>query len=211
MDDTFPEQGDFSPDLPDDDQMAIDEAMAHEAYLNEHHPLHKTQVAKVQALFKAKYPEPEGGESPPEGFGSPHAGPQPSEQTFSPISGLEGIELPPMPEGQEWDTSALQSFIPIAKELGFSDYELQAELEAFVAGVSRFEPISYSEDEGIAALNEQWGQSAAGIVKLAQEYINSLPDQTRAKLVSWLESTQLGNHPRIVAALARRGKKVATA
>jgi hypothetical protein len=194
--------GEFTPpDASDERQMAIDEAMAHEAYLDEHHPLHKSQVAKVQAMFLEKYPE---NESAMEGPGAP----QPPQETVSPIS---GIEMPPMPEGQEWDETALQSFIPIAKELGFSDDELQTELEAFVAGASRFDPVSYSEEEGIEALNERWGQSAAGIVKLAQEYINGLPDQTRGKLVNWLETTQLGNHPRIVEALARRGKKVATA
>jgi hypothetical protein len=202
MEDTYPEQGDFTPDAPDERQMAIDEAMADPAYLDEHHPLHKNQVAKVQAMFQEKYPE----DHP--AVDSRDELPPPPEEKVSPLT---GIEMPEMPQGHQWDEAALKSFIPIAKELGMSDEELQTELEVFVAGASRFDPISYSEDEGIAALNERLGQSAGSIVKLAQEYINGLPDQTRAKLVNWLETTQLGNHPRIIETLARRGKKISTA
>jgi hypothetical protein len=194
------ELGQFTPpEAPDERQVAIDEAMADPAYLDEHHPLHKTQVAKVMQMFQEKYPENQPAVDSPD-----ELPPKPEE----PVSPLPGIEMPEMPQGQEWDGAALQSFIPIAKELGMSDEELQIELEAFVAGASRFDPVSYSEDEGIEALNERWGQGAAGIVKLAQEYINSLPAGTRTKLVSWLETTQLGNHPRIIETLARRGKMI---
>ena len=192
MDDNIPEQGDFTPDLPDPLQMEIDELQAHESYLNESHPMHKVTLQKVTQLYRQKYPEPTGPESPP-------GTPQPPEKTPSPIP---GVELPELPGG--WDEDALKAFAPIAREMGFSDEELKMELESFAAGTSRFDPTEYDVDSGISALNERWGQGAAGIVRAAQEYIASLPAGTRAKLEDWLESTGLGSHPKVIESLARR-------
>lgn len=192
-------QGDFIPDAVDAVQMEIDQLQADPSYLDPSHPMHKVTVQKVTQLFQQKYPE-EGQAGPEQPPGSPQP---PQKEAVSPIP---GIELPELPTG-EWDLDAIKGFIPIAREMGLNNEEIGLELQAFAAGGSRFDPVSFSEDEGIDALNERWGKGAANIVRQAQEYINSLPAGTKEKLVSWLETTGFGNHPKIIEALARRGTR----
>lgn len=119
-----------------------------------------------------------------------------------------------IPEGMELDKGAMDTFKPIAKELGLSQDQAQKLVDVYSNANADAQSTLATQ---IDALHESWKQEVKddpilGGVKFdetiatARTFINGYGDQ---KLTDVLNETGLGNHPAVVKLFYKLGRSVA--
>ncbi|WQY99866.1 peptidase [Salmonella phage VB_ST_E15] len=115
-------------------------------------------------------------------------------------------------EGQELDTSALEQFEPIARELNLTNEQAQKMVDLY--GSKIMPMVQQQQVEAWQKTTEQWaadvkadkeigGDKLTANLSAAQRALEQFGDP---ELKEYLDSTGLGNHPALVKAFIKVGK-----
>ncbi|HFI7734314.1 TPA: peptidase [Escherichia coli] len=115
-------------------------------------------------------------------------------------------------EGQELDTSALEQFEPIARELNLTNEQAQKMVDLY--GTKIMPMVQQQQAEAWQKTTEQWaadvkadkeigGDKLTANLSAAQRALEQFGDP---ELKEYLDSTGLGNHPALVKAFIKVGK-----
>jgi len=115
-------------------------------------------------------------------------------------------------EGQELDTSALEQFEPIARELNLTNEQAQKMVDLY--GTKIMPMVQKQQAEAWQKTTEQWaadvkadkeigGDKLTANLSAAQRALEQFGDP---ELKEYLDSTGLGNHPALVKAFIKVGK-----
>lgn len=115
-------------------------------------------------------------------------------------------------EGQELDTSALEQFEPIARELNLTNEQAQKMVDLY--GTKIMPMVQQQQAEAWQKTTEQWaadvkadkeigGDKLTANLSAAQRALDQFGDP---ELKEYLDSTGLGNHPALVKAFIKVGK-----
>lgn len=115
-------------------------------------------------------------------------------------------------EGQELDTSALEQFEPIAREMNLTNEQAQKMVDLY--GTKIMPMVQQQQVEAWQKTTEQWaadvkadkeigGDKLTGNLSAAQR---ALAQFGTPELKEYLEGTGLGNHPELVKAFVKIGK-----
>jgi hypothetical protein len=120
----------------------------------------------------------------------------------------DGYEAPKPPDGFELDKNVIGGFSKVAHEAGISKGAWAKLSSAFVAmELERHTAIqaerAKEKETGMAALKQEWGAAAERNIGLCQQVVN---DFGGPELKAYLNETGLGNHPKMVAFLAKMGQ-----
>jgi len=176
----------------------------------------------------ADAPAPAGGPAKPEGDkpqpgtegekpqdDKPADGDKPADKSDDkeqkPEGAPEKYEFKPA-EGQELDTSALEQFEPIARELNLTNEQAQKMVDLY--GTKIMPMVQQQQAEAWQKTTEQWaadvkadkeigGDKLTANLSAAQRALEQFGDP---ELKEYLDSTGLGNHPALVKAFIKVGK-----
>ncbi|WP_370602570.1 peptidase [Citrobacter cronae] len=115
-------------------------------------------------------------------------------------------------EGQELDTSALEQFEPIARELNLTNEQAQKMVDLY--GTKIMPMVQQQQAEAWQKTTEQWAADAKADKEIGGDKLTgNLSAAQRAlaqfgtpELKEYLEGTGLGNHPELVKAFIKIGK-----
>lgn len=133
------------------------------------------------------------------------------EKEQKPEGAPEKYEFKPA-EGQELDTSALEQFEPIARELNLTNEQAQKMVDLY--GTKIMPMVQQQQAEAWQKTTEQWaadvkadkeigGDKLTANLSAAQRALEQFGDP---ELKEYLDSTGLGNHPALVKAFIKVGK-----
>ncbi|GAL43039.1 peptidase [Citrobacter werkmanii] len=136
---------------------------------------------------------------------------KPDDKEQKPEGAPEKYEFKPA-EGQELDTSALEQFEPIARELNLSNEQAQKMVDLY--GTKILPMVQQQQTEAWQKTTEQWaadvkadkeigGDKLTENLSAAQRALDQFGDP---ELKEYLDSTGLGNHPALVKAFIKVGK-----
>lgn len=136
---------------------------------------------------------------------------KPDGKEQKPEGAPEKYEFKPA-EGQELDTSALEQFEPIARELNLSNEQAQKMVDLY--GTKILPMVQQQQTEAWQKTTEQWaadvkadkeigGDKLTANLSAAQRALDQFGDP---ELKEYLDSTGLGNHPALVKAFIKVGK-----
>ena len=119
-----------------------------------------------------------------------------------------------VPEGQELDKGAMDTFKPIAKELGLTQEQAQKLVDVYSGSTADASKVMM---EQIDALHQSWIQEVrddkelGGVkfdetISTARTFINGYGDE---KLTEVLNESGLGNHPAVVKLFYKLGRSMA--
>lgn len=147
--------------------------------------------------------------------GKPADGDKPADKSDDkeqkPEGAPEKYEFKPA-EGQELDTSALEQFEPIAREMNLTNEQAQKMVDLY--GTKIMPMVQQQQVEAWQKTTEQWaadvkadkeigGDKLTGNLSAAQR---ALAQFGTPELKEYLEGTGLGNHPELVKAFVKIGK-----
>lgn len=147
--------------------------------------------------------------------GKPADGDKPADKSDDkeqkPEGAPEKYEFKPA-EGQELDTSALEQFEPIAREMNLTNEQAQKMVDLY--GTKIMPMVQQQQVEAWQKTTEQWaadvkadkeigGDKLTGNLSAAQR---ALAQFGTHELKEYLEGTGLGNHPELVKAFVKIGK-----
>ncbi|EHW4465828.1 peptidase [Salmonella enterica subsp. enterica serovar Kottbus] len=147
--------------------------------------------------------------------GKPADGDKPADKSDDkeqkPEGAPEKYEFKPA-EGQELDTSALEQFEPIARELNLTNEQAQKMVDLY--GTKIMPMVQQQQAEAWQKTTEQWaadvkadkeigGDKLTANLSAAQRALEQFGDP---ELKEYLDSTGLGNHPALVKAFIKVGK-----
>lgn len=136
---------------------------------------------------------------------------KPDDKEQKPEGAPEKYEFKPA-EGQELDTSALEQFEPIAREMNLSNEQAQKMVDLY--GTKILPMVQQQQTEAWQKTTEQWaadvkadkeigGDKLTANLSAAQRALDQFGDP---ELKEYLDSTGLGNHPALVKAFIKVGK-----
>jgi hypothetical protein len=116
-----------------------------------------------------------------------------------------------LPDGVEVDTRALESFVPVAKQLNLTQDEAQALIDY---EAKRVEEFTTAQENSWTELKNEWKTATQSDKEIggpafdqslanAKKFINAYGTN---ELVEALNATGMGNHPEVIRAFARAGK-----
>lgn len=147
--------------------------------------------------------------------GKPADGDKPADKSDDkeqkPEGAPEKYEFKPA-EGQELDTSALEHFEPIAREMNLTNEQAQKMVDLY--GTKIMPMVQQQQVEAWQKTTEQWaadvkadkeigGDKLTANLSAAQRALEQFGDP---ELKEYLDSTGLGNHPALVKAFIKVGK-----
>ncbi|HGY4244435.1 TPA: peptidase [Citrobacter freundii] len=147
--------------------------------------------------------------------GKPADGDKPADKSDDkeqkPEGAPEKYEFKPA-EGQELDTSALEQFEPIAREMNLTNEQAQKMVDLY--GTKIMPMVQQQQVEAWQKTTEQWaadvkadkeigGDKLTANLSAAQRALEQFGDP---ELKEYLDSTGLGNHPALVKAFIKVGK-----
>ena len=116
-----------------------------------------------------------------------------------------------LPDGVEMDTAALDSFVPMAKQLGLSQEDAQALVDYEAKRVGEFVT---SQETAWNDMQTEWRTATQSDKEIGgPAFDQSLAHAKKflgaygtTELIETLDSTGMGNHPEIIRAFSRAGK-----
>lgn len=134
-----------------------------------------------------------------------------AEKNKKPEGAPEKYEFKPA-EGQELDTSALEQFEPIARELNLTNEQAQKMVDLY--GTKIMPMVQQQQAEAWQKTTEQWAADVKADKEIGGDKLTAnLSSAQRAldlfgspELKEYLEGTGLGNHPELVKTFIKIGK-----
>ncbi len=116
-----------------------------------------------------------------------------------------------LPDGVEMDKTALESFVPMAKQLGLSQEDAQALVDY---EAKRVEEFVSNQETAWNDMQTEWRTATQSDKEIGgPAFDQSLAHAKKflgaygtAELIEALDSTGMGNHPEIIRAFSRAGK-----
>lgn len=136
---------------------------------------------------------------------------KPEDKDQKPEGAPEKYEFKPA-EGQELDTSALEQFEPIARELNLTNEQAQKMVDLY--GTKIMPMVQQQQAEAWQKTTEQWAADVKADKEIGGDKLTAnLSSAQRAldlfgspELKEYLEGTGLGNHPELVKTFIKIGK-----